>query len=451
MEALSCRGCARHAEDALRALPGVRAASVGFFGEIAQVVFDVRATNERDIAATMSLRGFRLHPAAGVRPGARGELDAARIGLTIALLVNLVALAWLRHERAPTTNLGLPWKAAFGRTELSAHVLSWVELGFTTLLLVVAAPPLVRRAVALARRHTLGREIKTLACAAASLALGLFGMIVEGGSFSETLATLGFHPAGVSFIGFEATGAIVGTSLLGLHAHAALERRAFADLHRAARLRIVCGHPSAEVEAAADAQVQRVAQKLQLDALRGGGDGFVPTAALALSVATFSFVCFALVVHGTIAGGPLDAGAFYAAIAVLVGSSSAAFVVGLPAARTIAVLRARALGVVVEDPRAFDALASDDGARPLEAFVMYDGRPDVRPRLVCLARTLRGTERLCLALGLATNAILVPLCAAGLVGPLLAAMVAAAAELAVCLAAALLLRAPAAPSRALPP
>ena len=362
VEGLSCRSCARHAEDALRALPGIRAASVGFLGEIAQIVYDVRATNEREITTSMALRGFRLAPAAGVTPSERGELDPARLGLAIALVANLLVLARLRHEHEPVPHL------------------TWVELGFTSLLLIVAAPPLVRRALAQRRRGSIGQEAKVLATVAASLALGLVAAAYEqsaGHAPVEAIAALGFRPELIAGVAVETAGAIAGLSFLGAYAHLTLKRRAFSALELAARSRAARGHAAAELESAVDAEVHRAAQHVELEARRGGGRGFVPSASLALSVGVLTFACFALVVHAVLAGGPLGPNALFATLAVLVGSSSAAFVIGLPAARTIAILRAREAGVLIKDPLALDALASARLACFEKTGVLTRGDPKV--------------------------------------------------------------------------
>ncbi|MRG93547.1 HAD family hydrolase [Polyangium spumosum] len=419
VEGLSCRSCARHAEQALRALPGVRAASVGFFGEIAQAIYDVRVTSEREIVAAMAQRGFTLTAAAGAPPSERTRLDAGRFGLVVALLANLLALASWRPTRAPEREI------------------AWVELGFTLLLFAVAGTPLFHRARALARRGVVGREVVTLACASIVFVLGVAAMAFDpsrSASLTERLARLGLELDGVALRAFEASGAILGCAILVLFAHTALLTRAFRGLSRAAAARdarvrrigpngvderVACAllapgdrvrlgegdvapveialegaarvmlpdgraedrasgqivetgarllsgevtgrvvrAPCSEVAAAADAEVHRAALRIERDARQHRGKSFAHVASLALSVASVSFAGFAFVVHALLGRGPFHPDGYLTAIAVLIGASPAAFVIVLPAARTIAVLRARAAGVVVKDPAALEGLAT---------------------------------------------------------------------------------------------
>ncbi|MDC0743713.1 HAD family hydrolase [Polyangium mundeleinium] len=419
VEGLSCRSCARRAEQALRTLPGVRAGSVGFFGEIAQAIYDVRVTSEREIASAMAQRGFTFTAAVGAPPSERARLDAGRFGLVVALLGNLVALASWRPARTPEREI------------------AWVELGFTLLLFAVAGPPLLHRARALARRGVLGTEVVTLSCATLALALGVVAMVFDpsrAGTILEKLTRLGLSLDGLSLAAFEASGAILGCSILGLYAHTALLTRAYrsvtrAALAREARVRRVGGSgvdervacamlapgdrvrlgegditpvdivlesaarvslpdgravdraggqivetgarllsgevtgrvaraPCSELAAAADAEVHRAALRIERDARQHTGKSFAHVASLALSVASVSFAGFAFVVHALLGRGPFHPDGYLTAIAVLIGASPAAFVIALPAARTIAVLRARAAGVVVKDPAALEALAT---------------------------------------------------------------------------------------------
>jgi P-type E1-E2 ATPase len=423
VDGLACRTCAHHAEEALARLPGVRAASVGFFGELAQVLYDARATSEREIVLGMAQRGFRMWPASGVAPSARARLDPARLGLTIALLGNLLALAVLAPE-------------GYAPPELA-----WVELGFALLLLVVAGPPLAHRAMALARRKLFGKDALALVGALAALSIGLLALAFapdSGHRAPELLEQLGFRGGGHGLRAFETAGAIAGFAVVVRYVYAALCRRAFADVdaraqaqsERARRLdamgaehpvaiasltpgdrvrlmegeiapvdmvldahaRVVepgallgrdrgpgdvisrgarllsaevvgraLGNPGAELAAAADAEVHRTVARIERDALQhAGGKGFTHITSLAISVAALSFAAFALVVHAMLSGGPVSPTAWLSALAVLVGFSPAAFTLALPAARTIAVLRARAAGVVVKDPAALDALARVD-------------------------------------------------------------------------------------------
>ncbi len=438
VEGLSCRSCARHAEQALRALPGVRAASVGFFGEIAQAIYDVRVTSEREILAAMAQRGFTLTAAAGAVPSERARLDAGRFGLVVALLANLIALASWRPTRAPEREI------------------AWVELGFTLLLFAVAGPPLWHRARALLRRGVVGSEVIALGCATSALVLGVAAMTLDPGratSISSRLARLGIELDGVSLVSFEASGSILGFAILALYLHAELLARAFRGLTRAAvaretrvrRLgpngvdeRVACvllapgdpvrlgegdvapvdivleaaarvalpegravdraagevietgvrllsaevtgrvaKAPCSEIDAAADAEAHRVALRIERDARQRSGRDFAHVASLALSVAAVAFAGFALVVHAMLGAGPFHPEGYLTAIAVLVGASPAAFVLAIPAARTIAVLRARAAGVVVKDPAMLESLADATIACFDKAGTVTAGAPRV--------------------------------------------------------------------------
>jgi cation transport ATPase len=420
VEGLSCRSCARHAEGALAALEGIRKATVGFLAEAAQVVYDVRRTSEREIVEAMRRRGFRMWPAAGVSPSAQKGNDATRLGLVLALLGNLIAIALLAPRGEGPRDI------------------YWVELGLSVLLLIVAGPPLAHRARALASRNVFGRELLALLGALGTLGIGLLALAAcptEGYLPPALLLELGFKPDGAALTAFEGAGAIAGFALLVRHAYAAVCRRAFVDVEARAeacarrarrldgagvehpiaagalgpgdRVRILEGERapsdvlletparvadpedapardrpageaisqgalvlSAEVfarvrrpagtalSAAADAEVQRTVARIDQEVAHPGARlGWAHTAALSLSVAALSFASFALVVHSLVAGGPLNAPAWLSAIAVLLGFSSSAFTLALPGARIIAVLRARALGVVVKDPAALETLA----------------------------------------------------------------------------------------------
>ena len=98
---------------------------------------------------------------------------------------------------------------------------------------------------------------------------------------------------------------------------------------------------------------------------RGGGrhrPQWSSVAARGHTIATVALAAFAVIAHGALGAGPASAAAWMAAAAVLVGASSAAFALGAPAAKAMAVARAREAGIVVKDARALEQLAAADVA-----------------------------------------------------------------------------------------
>ena len=422
VDGLSCRHCALRVAEALRSIPGVLLASVSLSNDTAYVCHDARLTHEREIIANMAHRGFWLSPALGTSVTKMSWFDAPRLGIVLALVGNLIALAF--------------WKPA--RT---APRLPWVELAFALLLMLVAAPPLASRAIARAKQGIWGTELIALVAAFSAMLLGFAGLLFGSATIALTpnfLLRLGTRPDGAATLAFEAAGAIVGLAFLGQHVHQAAVRKAFADVDRAVRaryarvrrvvpqagdvfvpfavlslgdrLRVLAGEvvlvdlrldvaarvvastgliedrapgqmffrgerlvslaatgrieylPRIDSSAAADATVVQSAWRIEQQALQREGDRFESMAALALSIASVWFAIFAVIVHALLARHSLHFGVLLAGIAVLVGASPAAFVFGLPLARMVAVLRARAAGAVVNDVSALEALASTNFA-----------------------------------------------------------------------------------------
>lgn len=430
IDGLSCRHCANHVSNALCSLPGVLSASVSFSTETAKVCHDARLTHEREIVASMAQRGFWLSPALGAAGAKPSWFDAPRLGIVLALVGNLIALAlWTPARTAPR--------------------LPWVELAFAVLLMLIAAPPLAARAYAHAKQGIWGAEIMALVAACCSVALGVWCMLFEGEAIPlipNFLFRLGTRPDGAAVLAFEGAGAILGFAFLGHHVHQSAMRKAFADVDRAVRsryarvrrviprgdafvpcavlfpgdrVRLMAGEvaladlrldvaarvaastgcleerapgqmlfrgerlvsaaatgrieqlPRMDASAAADAAVVQTTSLIEHNALRREGDRVESMTAFALAIASVWFAVFAIIMHALLARRSPHPGVFLAGVTVLVGASSAAFTFGLPLARTVAVLRARTAGVVVNDVSALEALGAIN-------FAYFDLSGDVR-------------------------------------------------------------------------
>jgi cation transport ATPase len=398
-------------------------------------------THEREIISSMAHRGFWICPALGLSMTRSSWFDAPRLGIVLALVGNLIALAlWTPARTAPR--------------------LPWVELAFALVLMLVTVPPLALRAFAHAKRGIWGIEFTALVAAFVSLVVGMLGLLVGGGTILLTpnfLLRFGSRPDGASAIAFEAAGAIVGFAFLANHMHQSAVRKAFTDAHRAMRtrytrmrrvmpkggdafvpyavlspgdrLRLMAGEvalvdmrldaaarvtattgcledrspgqllfrgerlmsvcatgrieymPRVDSFAAADATVARETCRIERLSLRREGDRFESMAALALLIASVWFALFAVIVHAISGRHALHPGVLLAGVAVLAGASPAAFVVGLPLARVVAVMRAHAAGIVIKDVSALEALASVD-------FAFFDLADPVRPDALHAFRAL---------------------------------------------------------------
>ena len=432
IDGLSCRHCAEQAADILRSLSGILSATVSFSTETAQVCHDARLTHEREIIASMAQRGFWLLPALETSIVRPSWFEAPRLGVVLALVGNLIALAMWRSAR-------------------TAPRLPWVELVFALLLMLIAAPPLVSRAYELAKRDIWGAEFMTLVAAFASVLVGISSLLVHGETIALSpnfLLRFGPRPDGTAAIAFEAAGALLGFAFLANHMHQAALRKAFADVHRGMRaryarvrrvmpkggdsivpcallslgdrLRLLVGEvalvdlrldvaacvaartgrvedrppgqmllrgerlvsiaatgrieqmPRLDAFTAADTAVARETRRIEQLALRREGDRIESLAALASTVAAVWFALFAIIVHALSGRSALHLGVVLAGVAVLAGASSAAFCVGLPLARIVAVTRAHAMGIVIKDVAALEALATVD-------FAYFDLGDQVRP------------------------------------------------------------------------
>ncbi len=432
IDGLSCRHCATRAADALRSLSGILYATVSFSTETARVCHDARLTHEREIIANMAQRGFGLFPAFGTSILRSSWFDAPRLGIVLALVGNLIALAM--------------WRSAH-----SAPRLPWVEFAFALLLLIVASPPLFSRAYSLAKRGIWGAEFTALVAAFVSVLVGIFCLLVRGETIALTpnfLLRFGPRPDGTTAVAFEAAAAIVGFAFLGHNVHQAAMSKTFADVHRGIRaryarvrrvmpkggdgivpcavlslgdrLRLIAGEvalvdltldvaariasrtggveerspgqtivrgerlvsvaatgriermPRLDSFAAADATVARETSRIEELALGSEGVRVESLAALASTVATVWFALFAIIVHALAARHTLLPGVVLAGVAVLAGASSTAFFVGIPLARIVALTRAHAMGFVVKDVASLEALATVD-------FAYFDLGDQVRP------------------------------------------------------------------------
>ena len=134
----------------------------------------------------------------------------------------------------------------------------------------------------------------------------------------------------------------------------------------------------ASIAAAIDAEIHRAVARLEREL--GGwaaGDGWGDLATQALFAGAFTFGAFALAAHLALGGVAASADAWFAAVAVIVAASPAAFVLAAPLTRAIALLRARSAGIVVRDPRALDALARVDAALFEKTGTLSTGEPEV--------------------------------------------------------------------------
>jgi len=401
----------------LRSLPGVLSASVRFSTATAEVCHDARLTHEREIVTNLAQRGIFLSPSLGGPSSRASWFDAPRLGIVIALLGNLIALAlWVPARSAPR--------------------LPWVELVFAVLLLGIAAPPLVAHVVACAKRGIWGQDALALMASCAAFVVGVTSLCLPNETIASTpnfLVRFGAGSAGVSALAFESAGAIVAFVFLSNQLRQGAVRKAFADIERSLRFRyarirrvlpggsdvfVPCAFlnpgdhvrlgpgevalvnmridsaayvatSSGRVEerspgqmvfrgerlgsygvtgcvtelacvdtsTAADAAVANEARRIEESALRGEGGKIENTAGFALGLATTWFAVFALIVHAVAVRHALHSGIFLAAVAVVAGASPGALAIGLPLARIRAITQARSAGIVIKNVEALESLA----------------------------------------------------------------------------------------------
>jgi cation transport ATPase len=417
VEGLSCRHCAKRAANTLRSLPGVLSAKVHYSTATAEVCHDARLTHDREIVTNLAQRGIFLSPSLGGPSNRVSWFDAPRIGIVIALLGNLIALAWWVPAR-------------------SAPRLPLVELVFAILLFAIASPPLVSHVVTCAKRGIWGTDALALLAACAAIAIGIVGLSWPNESVASTpnfLSRFGARSTGVSALAFESAGAILGFVFLSNQLRKAALRKALANIERSLRFRyarirrilpggsdvfVPCAFlhsgdhvrlgpgevalvnmrldsatyvatssgrieerasgqmlfrgerlgsygatgcvtelASVDTSIAADAAVAHEARRIEENALRGEGGKVESTAAFALGLATTWFAVFALIVHAVAVRHAVHSGIFLAAVAVVAGASPGALALGLPLARIMAITRARSAGIVIKNVDALEALA----------------------------------------------------------------------------------------------
>lgn len=418
VDGLSCRHCARRTTNALRSIPGVLAASVSPFTATADVCHDARFTNEREIVTHLAQQGIFVSPSLGGPSTRVAWFDAPRLGVVIALLGNLIALAlWVPARSAPK--------------------LPWVELVFAALLLLITGPTLVSRLVVRAKRGIWGPDALALMACCIAFAIGVTGLCFPNETLASTpnfLIRFGPRSAGISALAFESAGAIAGFVFLSNQLRQASIRNAFAAIERAVRLRyarirrvvprsadvfvpcavlcpgdririapgevvlinlrldaaaristfsgrneerapgqmvfrgerigpcsvtgLVDDFAGFDTSAAADAAVAHEARRIEENALRGEGETFEGTARFALGLATLWFALFAIIVHAVATRHAIHSGVLLAAVAVIAASSPAVFVMGLPLARITAITRARAAEIVVKNVEALESLGN---------------------------------------------------------------------------------------------
>jgi cation transport ATPase len=287
---------------------------------------------------------------AGVRREPSGDALLVDLGVGLAVLANL-----LLFTRA----------AADGRLADGGRlVLAAVVAG-------VAGVPAARRALGLLRRGILDRDTLAGAAVIACFAAGVLDLVLaRGGLPPAWLAAAGVGAAsgpGMRGAGFEHAATIAVAALAARVAEAALHRRALREVSARERRRDAAARhldgtaPSRpDLAAALDAEVRVTVARLAEARVQPALGTWEDAAVRGLLTAALGCASFALVTHGWLGAGPLSPLALFAMAAVLAGVSPSAVLAAAPAARAIAVARARACGVAVKDPAALEALARVD-------------------------------------------------------------------------------------------
>jgi cation transport ATPase len=292
--------------------------------ERAVVRYDRRRTTARALSAALGRAGYQV--AAAERRSAPGLAETAVAALALTVIVLLAAL------------------------DVGERLAGLAGIVLAAVAIAAAAAALGRRATALLRRGVLDRDALALAAAAIAFALGVHDLAVRRAPPPGVLGALGLdleaHP-GAPGSGFAAAAAIAAAALAVRFVEGALRRRARRMLAEGglfeAEVRAVLARLAVTEHSPADGSWE--------DALVRG----VVTAALGCA-------SFALVTHGCLGGGPLGGVALSATVAVLVIASPGALLAAGPAARAIAVIRARAAGILVKEPAALGDLAAADVA-----------------------------------------------------------------------------------------
>ncbi len=268
--------------------------------------------------------------------------------------------------------------AALANLLFFARVGEATRLVLAAVVVAVAGAPAARRAMALLRRGILDRDALAWVAIVACFTAGIVDLLVARPGFAPPgwLQALGVRPAPgqpARGAGFEAAAVIAVAALASRVAEAALHRLAIRDILARERRRRAAASSPRDLAAALDAEVLA-----SLERLAGAGDAAADPARWApgdpapgtwedaavrgFFTAALGLATFALVTRGLLGAGLIGPVALLAAAAVLVSVSPSSVLVAAPAARAIAVLRARAAGVLVKDPAALEALAGVDAA-----------------------------------------------------------------------------------------
>lgn len=574
----------------MRTLPGVLAASVSFSKETVYVCHDDLFMSERELVTKMAQRGYWLRPSFGETISPTSSLDAARLGAVLALLANVIGLAlWQSARSAPR----LPWielvfallmlgiagppllrsvrelpRRSFWRAEVMALVTAGLALAIGLLGVFVRdeVVPLTPNFLLRVGLRTGGANAIAFESAAVIMGCAFLGHEVRRSFLDRTFSDLNrairrrytgvrriLPQGGEEFVPWFMVGQNDRLRLVaGEVAKLDLELDTVArvagssgsvedrspgqTMFRDERLisSSVTGRvehaPKVDAEADADAEILREVQHVEQSALDTSGRRVENVVTLALTLATVWFAALAVLVHGITGRQTWHPGIGLAGVAVLAGSAPTVFASSVSLLRLVAVMQARAMGFVVKNVLALEALASVDVAlfelsgrvyldapvatrglwhraiscrllseecvehadvlrhrfgmatsgnldaeakqrivahvRRSGGRVVHVGGPDTaqmlpvdvsivvapdtpsastRASIICrnsrltslvwlidLARALRGRTRLLLALTLIYEACVVPLCAAGLVAPLGAAVLALGVTLLAC-------------------
>lgn len=335
---------------ALERLDGVQAAAIGLLRDRVRVRYDARCTSAQEIAAGLRRAGVQAETASGPAPKQPG----VRFGISAVAFANLLVIGRLAGQDEDRS-IGL------------------VQLALTVLVLVVSGLPLLRQALV---RGVHGPELLACGGAIVSLELGLLELATAPPALLSIPGVLAEAQLAAPLVGFESAAGIVLFTCLAKLAAAALRRGAralLADSSKPARAtgaasfagpgwlsldvsgRVVRGW--SDLVSAMDASVDRALDRLDAGQSLARPSSWTSVAQRTVLISALSFTAFALVLHGWLEGPPLYPSALLPAIAVLVAASMAAFSVASPAAHAIAVLRARAAGVVIKDAAALEILA----------------------------------------------------------------------------------------------
>jgi cation transport ATPase len=361
---LQCYTCAQRAEVALERLDGVQAAAIGLLRDRVRVRYDARYTSAQEIAAGLRRAGVQAETASEPAPKRPG----VRLGISAVAFANLLGIEQLSGQ-GEDPSVGL------------------VQLALTVLVLLVSGLPLLRQAIV---RRLEGPELLVCAGALVSFGLGLF----EIATAQPALLSIPGFFAEVRFaaplFGFKSAAGIVLLACLAQHAAAALRRFA--------RGRLVASSKRGlrDLGSAMDASVDRALARIDAGRKLARPSAWSSIGQRTVLVSALSFATFALLLHSWLDGTPLYPSAFLPAIAVLVSASTAAFSVATPAAHAIAVLRARAAGMVIKDASTLEILADASVACFDLSFAAPSGAPtgDRLPwRLPSVHATVRAVWR----------------------------------------------------------